>query len=464
MDIASKIFLDIILSKYSRALNQSWRSTSGECNGLSIKDLNKIVRTLNTTHGNNLEEEMRFAGQLLALSTVYYRHYRGLYKDEGTERGRELHERAYDLLYAGLGPRHSSTLSVLRTLCRWDLPHNRRRKLLSHSIAFVTKYFRENEGHSLIFQALLDCCLRNEDYGEDVKILRALLIKRCEDSSYDHWRYQRMMLNIYMGEHNWKAAEKFASTLVAKWEKGYTIFSSEGFEILTILGRAQIMQERAAEGEATLMRIAPNEKRLDSGEECCEELVELYMKQGRWEEVEKWLGHLIYTKESSIKNIAWYVRGHLIPAAAWVKAIEMVPRIDEMSIWRARESDENMATYCLFGIYKNKYHLALAYIHQKRHAEAQELLDAMVKANAHPGNPTLTASKKALVDLCIELGLLDEAERVQESLVLDIDKIFGADYENLRIVPALQRLSDIYRRNNHWCKRHDVQARLLRYR
>ncbi|KAF9524435.1 hypothetical protein CPB83DRAFT_861361 [Crepidotus variabilis] len=464
MAIIADLFCNVLVYGDAKVYKNSYRMFAlREWNKRTIEELDKISSTFDAKD----DIGMRLAARLQVLSEAYYeRYHEEHYGSEAVGRGQELQQRAYDLLRQGLGPWHIHTVNSLKRLCRWNIDAARRREVLKEAIPYARSHisrnhFKQGDLEKLnAMDSLVICCLRNKDYGEDVKALQMILVEK-----HSGRRQEMRVVNIYMGQRNWSAAADVASKLITDLEN---LCNDPNFiaECRAMLGEAQLMQGRRSQGETTLlagMQIEQNSWKGIRILPCWENLIELYIKQARWKQAEELLLPLINAKTND-KGKRMRILGEDLTHVSWSRIDEMVGLIVGMDRWRAEESGRNMAVYHLLGLYKNKLQLALVYRQQRRLLEARQQLEALAELGLHKENRILEDTKELLVAIHLEMGNLDEAERIQEDIVKVIDEIFQPQEENVRIVPALQRLSDVYRRNNHWRKRHDVQMRLLKYR
>ncbi|KAF9524438.1 hypothetical protein CPB83DRAFT_897946 [Crepidotus variabilis] len=431
----------------------------------TIEDLDSIAATLDVPRHN--DGDMERAAKMQALSRGYWMNYQRHLGSEGPGRGQEFQERCYDILYKRLGPWNRYTVGAMEGLCRWDIDSDRRAKLVEECISRTDVLKHKGLIGSDVIKDLVRCCLRNGDYEvENVKTLSNLLIIVYEEEYGEEsdpvLLEERILLDILIGRKDLQEAVKLAWKLILAWGQKLGAHF-EGSDCRARLAEVKMLQGKLDEAETTLHAA----KKVSSGWEslpCCDQVIKLYLEQQRWNEAEKWLQATIETKQS-MAGKEQQCRTFKFDRDVWDVARQMAPRVREISIWRGEEQgDIARAVYLLHGLYANEHQLATIYVEQKRFEDARQQLEKLVEHNFHLANPVLMANKNLLVSIYLELGLLDDAERMQEIVVRDMDKIFASESENLEIIPALQKLSDIYRKNNHWGKRHDVQMRLLRFR
>ncbi|KAF9524586.1 hypothetical protein CPB83DRAFT_860939 [Crepidotus variabilis] len=434
---------------------------------MTLEELDNIPSTL----PGKPEDKMETAVRMLRLADVYWARYKQHYGSEGENRGQELHQRCYELLCENLGQWSWETQECLKELCRWDIGSSERRIIVDRTLAKVKTLgnsgFYASGLHCDVPFYLILCCLRNNDYSDRVKALLQLYRAHKVKKSTLFYPVLKLLFALHLARQEWNEAE----ALVAKYPALTTAVRMPQWDkaqIYAYRGELQIERGQLVDGEATLQKgIEPQWEQHDFKVyiSCCEQLVNLYLQQERWNDAESLGIHLIEAKESRISHtLAIFDR--------WNLATKKAPRVIKMNRWRTlnMESDYwigidikiDQDVYFLHELYNNKRQLAIAYVKLKRYNEAQQLLEELMENKMHEENPILLASKALLVGLFTELGKFDEAEKRQEEIIAAKSSSFGYDSEKL--IPDLERLADIYQKNNHLGKRHQVKIRLLRYR
>ncbi|KAF9524592.1 hypothetical protein CPB83DRAFT_909796 [Crepidotus variabilis] len=411
---------------------------------MAVEDLDNIPATIHGKAEGNLET----AARILNLTHAYWEQYQEHYGSEGASRGQDLNQKCYDLLCEKLGLWSEWTLVSLKSLCRWNIGSTERTMIVDRIIAWI-KEMNKISNASLVEDVIL-CCFRNDDHSDSVKALVHLYALYEERDSLspmtlnhrDSW--PRFLFNLHLARQEWEA-----ETVVTKYLALTTNFSlRNGAKICAYQGEVQIKQGQLVHGEATLQKGMESKDKCGGHFSCCEQLLSFYLQQERWNDAER-VG--LYLIEKNISRSRSYHS----------KATQKATRVIRMNRWRTFDWIDAQV-YNLHELYNNKRQLAMAYVNLKRYNEAQKLLEELMENKMHTENPILVASKELLVTVYIESGKFDEAEKIQEKIIEEITEKFG--YDSDKLIPELERLADIYQKNNHLGKRHHVKLRLLRYR
>ncbi|KAF9524590.1 hypothetical protein CPB83DRAFT_909795 [Crepidotus variabilis] len=415
---------------------------------MTIEELDNIPAIIE----GKAEDEMETAARMMILADAYWKHYEGHDGSEGASRGQNLSQRCYEIIYENLGRWSWSTQWSLMKLCHWNISKTERTKIVDRVIALIGQLNEITDVHFV--EDVILCCFRNDDYNDGVKALIQLYGGLKKGPYQGPWL--RLLFSLHLEREEWDEAE----ALVARYP-ALTTYISKRTEanVCAYQGEMQIKRGQLADGEATLQKGVEakwNQYDFEGHFSCCGHLLHLYLQQERWKDAEIVGLDLIKAKEFQMSNGYW--------PFSWDDAATKANRVITINRWRTLESwaGQNTQVYFLQELYSTKRQVAVAYAKLERYDEAQQLLEELTENKMHEENPILLASKELLVDLYIKLGKLDDAEKRQEEIIAAKSKSFG--YDSDKIIPDLEKLVDIYQKNNHLGKRHHVKLRLLRYR
>ncbi|KAF9524611.1 hypothetical protein CPB83DRAFT_909810 [Crepidotus variabilis] len=414
---------------------------------------------------NDSKDDVEIAARMMRLADRYWERYCEHYGSEGTNQGQELQWQAYNILCQKLGPWHYHTKRALWHVCRWDISVVEQREILDKVVAHMEEhnqaYYQFN---SSLMEAVVLCCLRNEDYSDNAKTLQLMLSRtRGLGSStlkkfYDVYR---MLFAIYLGRQEWDEAEDLIKEIRKSWQA-----NPQQGECHAMTAEIRLRQGKLVEAEEELLTgvtLEADGHMLDGYFSCRERLMEFYLQQEKWILAEDLGRHLVQVREDQIsEKVRPRSKSSQDLEINWAKATQKAARVINMNRWRIFEWLENQEVYYLHALYNNKRQLAFVNKQLKRYNKAQVLLEELMDGKMHRENPILVASKELLVTLFIESGQFDEAEKKQEQIVEEMSETFG--YDSKKLITELERLAYIYQMSKHLGKRHHVKLRLLRYR